>query len=153
MQSPTFDPASQVSGNANDFASTDPNEQIHETKSPRKDSDSDIYDAPEHTDARLNPSLEKAEGATHKGHVQRPSAQSNINIHSDRGMINIVNNSNNNNNDMSVTQSVDRDIYNGDIWGARHSPPNSSFPLRVVLQCAEDVEMMIQRTERTYKAV
>jgi hypothetical protein len=25
--------------------------------------------------------------------------------------------------------------------------------LRVVLQCAEDVEMMIQRTERTYKAV
>lgn len=150
MQPPTLESASQVFEISNDLASTDPNEQIHETKSLRKDSDSDLYDAPEHTEARLNPNMKKAEDGTHKGHVQRPSAQSNINIHSDRGIINIVNN---NINDMSVTQSVDRDIYNGDIWGARHSPSNSSFPLRVVLQCAEDVEMMIQRTERTYKAV
>lgn len=150
MQPPTLESASQVFEVSNDLASTDLNEQIHETKSLRKDSDSDLYDAPEHTEARLNPNMKKAEDGTHKGHVQRPSAQSNINIHSDRGMINIVNN---NINDMSATQSVDRDIYNGDIWGGRHSPSNSSFPLRVVLQCAEDVEMMIQRTERTYKAV
>ncbi|KAK7211732.1 hypothetical protein V2G26_018910 [Clonostachys chloroleuca] len=115
MQPPTLESASQVFEVSNDLASTDPNEQIHETKRLRKDSDSDLYDAPEHTEARLNPNMKKAEDGTHKGHVQRPSAQSNINIHSDRGMINIVNN---NINDMSATQSVDRDIYNGDIWGA-----------------------------------
>ncbi|CAG9992223.1 unnamed protein product [Clonostachys byssicola] len=148
MQAPTLEPASQVSGNANDLASTDPNEQTHETKGLRKDSDSGPNDAPEHTNARFNPNLMKTEGGAQKGHVQRPSTQSTINIIRNEGIVNIAHN-----NDMSTTQPVDRDIYNGDIWGASHSPPNSSFPLRVVLQCAEDVEMMIQRTERAYKAL
>ncbi|CAH0045821.1 unnamed protein product [Clonostachys solani] len=138
MQSSTLEPAPRT---ANDLASTDPNEQIHENKNLEKDSDSDLYDAPDCTDDRLSLNLEKSETGTHKGHIhiQRPNSQGNINLMS--------------NNDIPATQSADRDIYNGDIWGASHSPPNSSFPLRVVLQCAEDVEMMIQRTERTYKAL
>ncbi|VUC22350.1 unnamed protein product [Clonostachys rosea] len=144
LQSPPLELASQALGNSDDSASIDPNGQLHEHKTAGTHSDQELYGAPVNAGARLDPNFEKADGGAQIAHIVEPNSGNTVNIVSNNGT---------RDNDMSVAESAKRDIYSVEMWGATHDAPNSSLPLRVVQQCAEDVDMMIQRAERTNRAL